>query len=106
MIAAVWQAAKAMKADDSLDEPGVVVAMRQMSKVWEHLFPIEQHRILRLLNERVQLQNDGLEIIWREEGWHGLLHEFKDHSLVDEQRNATDNCDEMSDCEVLSGCRG
>ena len=43
--------------------------MRQMSEVWENLFPIEQNRIMRLLIERVQLQEDGLEIIWRDDSW-------------------------------------
>ncbi len=36
MIAGVWQAAKARE-QEVLDEPAVLVAMRQMEMVWEHV---------------------------------------------------------------------
>jgi hypothetical protein len=64
----------------------VLVAMRQMSTVWEQLFPIEQHRILRLLIERVQLHDDGLEIIWQQDGWREFGRKLGSHALIEEQR--------------------
>ena len=69
MIIGVWQAGMALRERQEMDEPTVLVAMRQMSQVWEHLFPIEQNRIVRLLIERVQLHEDGLDIIWCDDSW-------------------------------------
>ncbi|MEQ1916783.1 MAG: recombinase family protein [Gallionella sp.] len=102
MVVGVWQATLAMKACDQLDEPTVLVAMRQMSKVWEQLFPIEQHRILRLLIERVQLHNDGLEIIWQQNGWQEFGRKLGSHALIEEQREPEDVYYNGADCEVLS----
>ncbi len=66
MIVGVWRAGMALRERQQMDEPTVLVAMRQMSTVWENLFPIEQTRIMRLLIERVQLHEDdgpGLKAI-------------------------------------------
>ncbi len=38
MIVGVWQAGMALRDKQDLDEPTVLVAMRQMSQVWENLF--------------------------------------------------------------------
>ena len=54
--------------------------------VWAQLFPAEQQRILRLLIERIQLQGDGLDIHWREDGWMGLGPDVCSHTLVDEHQ--------------------
>jgi site-specific DNA recombinase len=90
MVAEVWRAGAAIGAAVPLDEPTVWVAMRQIGTVWEHLFPTEQHRILRLLIERVQLRDDGLDIVWRSDGWQQFCGEQADHPLVAEQRVAAD----------------
>jgi hypothetical protein len=66
-------------------EPTVLVAMRQMSKVWDNLFPIEQSRIMRLLIERVQLHEDGLDIIWKDDGWQSLCRQVNRQPFVVEQ---------------------
>jgi len=87
MIIATWQATSSMRDGAHLDEPVVVLAMNQISQVWEHLFPVEQHRILRLLVERIQLHSDGLEILWRYDGWHSFSQELAEHPFVAEQRN-------------------
>jgi DNA invertase Pin-like site-specific DNA recombinase len=102
MVVGVWQAAMAKKERDQLDEPTMLVAMRQMSKVWEQLFPIEQHRILRLLIERVQLHDDGLEIIWQQNGWREFGRKLGRHALIEEQRELDESYDSVEDCEVLS----
>ncbi len=88
MIIGVWQAGMALREKDAFDEPTVLVAMRQISTVWEHLFPAEQHRIMRLLIERVQLRADGLDIIWRDDSWHQFRRELERHPFVEEQHVA------------------
>ncbi len=90
MIIAVWRAAQSYQATqpDPLDEAQAVVAMRQMGKVWEQLFPVEQQRIAQLLIERVQLHEAGLDIVWREDGWHSLGIETIQHQLVKETCHA------------------
>jgi hypothetical protein len=64
--------------------------MRRIGDVWAQLFPAEQQRIARLLIERVQLHEYGLDILWREDGWLGLGPEIGAHSLVDECRAPTE----------------
>lgn len=98
MIAAVWQAGMSMRDRAELDEPTVFVAMRQMSTVWSQLFPKEQHRILRLLIDRVQLHEDGLDIIWRDDSWQRFCRELENMPLVVEQSTPAE-ADELS--EVL-----
>lgn len=72
--------------------------MSQIGQVWDQLFPVEQQRIARLLIDRVQLQPQGLDIVWREDGWQGLREGFdatitqhpliKETPLVHEDENA------------------
>ena len=76
----------ALRERQEMDEPTVLVAMRQMSEVWENLFPIEQNRIMRLLIDRVQLHEDGLDIIWQEDCWQRFCRELERHQFVAEQR--------------------
>ena len=76
----------ALRERQEMDEPTVLVAMRQMSQVWEQLFPIEQHRIVRLLIERVQLHEDGLDIIWCDDSWQRFCRERGRQPFVAEQR--------------------
>jgi len=90
MIVAVRQAGMALREKQELDEATVLVAMRQMSQVWGNLFPIEQNRIMRLLIERVQLHEDGLDIIWRDDSWQRFCRELEREPFVVEQRELAD----------------
>lgn len=90
MIIGVWQAGMALRERQEIDEPTVLVAMRQMSEVWENLFPIEQNRIMRLLIDRVQLHEDGLDIIWQDDSWQRFCRELERHQFVAEQRAPAD----------------
>ena len=90
MIVGVWQAGMALRERQQMDEPTVLVAMRQMSTVWENLFPIEQNRIMRLLIERVQLHEDGMDIIWRDDSWQRFCRELERNEFVTEQRAPVD----------------
>ena len=83
MIVGVWQAGIALREKQDLDEPTVLVAMRQMRQVWENLFPIEQSGIMRLLIERVQLHEDGLDIIWRDDSWQRFRRELRARLFVE-----------------------
>lgn len=98
MIAGVWQAARIMvdqrQTDDVLDEAQVFVAMRRIGDIWEQLFPAEQHRIVRLLIERVQLHEDGMDIVWSTDGWKEFSTEVSTLPLVEEQK--------LEDEEVLA----
>lgn len=86
MVVGVWKANMALPQRQNLDEPTVLVAMRQISAVWENLFPIEQNRIMRLLIERIQLHVDGLDIIWHEDSWQRFCREIGHHPFLTEQR--------------------
>jgi hypothetical protein len=90
MIIGVWQAGMARQERQTMDEPTVLVAMRQMSAIWESLFPIEQNRIMRLLVERVQLHEDGLDIIWQDDSWQRFSRELARNQFVTEQRAAVE----------------
>ncbi len=57
-------------------EPEVVLALRHLGNVWEHLFPAERQRIVHLLIERVTLCHEGIEITWRDVGWATLVGEM------------------------------
>jgi len=86
VLIGTWRACQRHPAGAALDEAQVVVAMRRIGAVWEQLFPAEQQRIVRLLVERVQLHEQGLDIIWREDGWLGLGPDIGAHPLIDEFR--------------------
>jgi site-specific DNA recombinase len=63
--------------------------MQRIGDVWAQLFPAEQQRITRLLIERMQLHDHGLDIHWREDGWLGLGPDIGGHPLVEEQIEET-----------------
>jgi site-specific DNA recombinase len=90
VVIGVWKAAEAMPGGNELDEPQTVVALRQIGEVWDQLFPTEQHRIMRLLIERVTLRDDGLDIFWSGNGWRDFGVGSTDHLFVTEQRQGVE----------------
>lgn len=48
----------------------------QLATMWQQLFPVEQCRLAQLLIERVVIADGGLEIVWRDRGWHELAGEL------------------------------
>jgi site-specific DNA recombinase len=58
--------------DPSLYEAQVTVAMTQVDRVWDQLFPAEQQRLVRLLVERVIVTPTNLELRLRPGGIHAL----------------------------------
>ncbi len=81
-IQAVWD--DVQRHDARIDEPTVVVAMRNLALVWRELFPAEKVRLIRLLVERVQMRKDGIEIDWHATGWSGLAGELAPISICAE----------------------
>ena len=67
----------ATRQDPDLDEAQVWVAMQQMDKIWEQLFPAEQHRIVRLLIEKVIVTPHNIEVRFRPNGLDMLAREMK-----------------------------
>ena len=74
VVQAVWDRIRTL--DPGITESEVILPMRNTGALWSELFPIERQRIARLLIERVVISAEGLEIIWREGGWHALAAEF------------------------------
>ncbi len=64
-----------------VDEARAVMAMHRLAQVWDRLYPAEQHRIVHLMIERVDLVPGGLKVTWRELGWKDLLGEFAPDSI-------------------------
>lgn len=79
-IVAVCQAIR--KNGAAIDEASTVLAMTQLGDAWEQLFPLERHRIVNLMIERVNLVPGGLKIQWHELGWKALIGEFAPATLV------------------------
>ena len=84
MIQAVWDAVQ--KLDATVSEPAVVLAMRNLSVVWNEMFPEERCRLVRLLIARVQLKDEGIDIEWHPAGWSALMAELAPNSIGAELR--------------------
>jgi site-specific DNA recombinase len=59
--------------------------LADFATVWSELFPAEQARIVQLLVERVDVQENALEVRIRAEGLASLIGELRQH---DERRAA------------------
>lgn len=75
VVQSVWNLMREQHPE--LSEPQVVLPLCQLGQVWAQLFPAEQQRIVQLLVERVILQEEGIEIRWREMGWQTLAGEMR-----------------------------
>jgi site-specific DNA recombinase len=51
-------------------------AIEQLYPLWDELFPAEQARIVGLLIERVDVQEDAVEIRFRVDGLRSLVEDF------------------------------
>jgi site-specific DNA recombinase len=76
--------AAAKRAGDEITEREVTVLLADFATVWSELFPAEQARIVQLLVERVEVQEDALEVRIRAEGLASLVGELRQ----DERRAA------------------
>jgi site-specific DNA recombinase len=83
LVARTWAAAK--RDDDAITQREVTVLLAEFATVWNELFPAEQARIVQLLVERVDVQEDALEVRIRAEGLASLVAELRQ---PDERRAA------------------
>lgn len=70
-------AAHVVAIDPSADEAKVCIAMLQIDKIWDQLFPAEQHRIVRLLINKVVVTLHNIEVQFRPNGIERLAAELK-----------------------------
>ncbi|MCC2663050.1 MAG: putative resolvase [Geminicoccaceae bacterium] len=82
LVARTWATAKR---EDGITEREVTVLLADFATVWNELFPAEQARLVQLLVERVNLQEEALEVRFRTEGLASLVAEIRQH---DERRAA------------------
>jgi DNA invertase Pin-like site-specific DNA recombinase len=75
IIVRTWR--KARLKIDTITEAEVRDALEQLDPLWDELFPAEQARIAQLLVERVDVQEDGIEIRLRVDGLASLVEDFK-----------------------------
>ena len=78
LVARTWAAAK-REGEDEITEREVTVLLADFATVWNELFPAEQARIVQLLVERVDVQEDALEVRIRAEGLASLVGELRQH---------------------------
>ena len=64
MVAQVWREIAKLKdkATAGMNETQVAVALNRIDLVWDQLFPLEQHRVLQLLVERVIVAPNELQV--------------------------------------------
>ena len=70
--------------DQSIDEAQVTVALNQIDKVWEQLFPNEQTRIIKLLVEKIVVSPDNIDVRLRDNGIERLALEINDSARQEE----------------------
>ncbi len=63
-------------------EQDVIDAVSTLDPIWDHLFPDEQHRIVALLVERVDVHPDRVEVSIRAEGLASLVAELREEQEV------------------------
>jgi DNA invertase Pin-like site-specific DNA recombinase len=62
--------------DAQVDEAKVCVAMLQVDKIWDQLFPVEQERIVRLLVQKVVVTPNSIEVRFHPNGMEWLAAEM------------------------------
>jgi DNA invertase Pin-like site-specific DNA recombinase len=82
IIVATWRAAKSTS--PKLTEQQVRDAMGRFDELWAELFPAEQARIVQLLVERVDIGEQGANVVLRVQGltslYADLAHAFRDEA--------------------------
>jgi site-specific DNA recombinase len=76
LVARTWATAK-REGEDEISEREVTILLAEFATVWNELFPAEQARIGQLLVERVDVQEDALEVRIRAEGLASLVGELR-----------------------------
>jgi site-specific DNA recombinase len=74
---------QAIALDPALDEAQVTVAMVQIDKIWEHLFPAERTRLIQQLVEKIVVTADTLEVRLRAGGVDAAAREMQIADVVE-----------------------
>jgi hypothetical protein len=80
IVVRTWRAGR--RKIDNITEAEVREALEQLDPIWDELFPAEQDRIVQLLVERVDVQEDGVEIRFRVDGLASLVEDFKNDPVA------------------------
>ena len=75
LVARTWAAAK--RESGEITEREVTILLTDFATVWSELFPAEQARIVQLLVERVEVQENALEVRIRAQGLASLVAELR-----------------------------
>ena len=67
---------KAIVLDPSLDEAKVTIGLTRLDGIWDELFPVEQHRLVSLLVEKIVVSPTELEVRLRTTGIERVLLEL------------------------------
>jgi site-specific DNA recombinase len=78
-VARTWTAAK-REGEDDLTEREATVLLPDFATLWNELFPAEQVPVVQLFVERVDVQEDTLELRIRAEGLVSLVGELRQQS--------------------------
>ncbi len=62
--------------EEKLQEIDIIKALKDTSRIWDELFPIEQHRIIHLLIKKVTITTQGLKVSLFNEGLYSLTEEL------------------------------
>ena len=62
-----------VREQEPVSEEEIKKTLGTIDGVWEHLFPAERERIVKLLVERIEVREDGLEMVVRAEGLRSLV---------------------------------
>jgi site-specific DNA recombinase len=74
LVASTWAVAK--REGDAITEREVTVLLAEFATLWSELFPAEQARIVQLLVERVDVQENAIEVRIRADGLASLVGEL------------------------------
>ena len=80
LVARTWATAK-REDEDEITEREVTVLLANFATVWAELFPAEQARIVQMLVERVEVQEDALEVRIRAAGLASLVGELRQNKM-------------------------
>ena len=76
LVARTWATTK-RDGEDEITDREVTILLADFATVWNELFPAEQARIIQLLVERVDVQENALEVRIRAEGLVSLVGELR-----------------------------
>lgn len=75
MMVRVWR--EAIKDDHKISEQDVRSSLQNLNLIWDELFPVEQARLLKLLIDKIIVNNDRIDIRIHAEGLNSLVRDIQ-----------------------------